>query len=88
MVYYRLYGNDRDDPYGRENHKGLRKENTMFLGLVAAITTRVATEIFLSGAPAADDPLEQLSKLSKLKDAGVISPEEFEEKKAALLAKI
>lgn len=36
----------------------------------------------------ADDPLEQLKKLNALKDAGVISEEEFNEKKAALLAKI
>lgn len=39
-------------------------------------------------APAADDPLEQLAKLSKLKDMGVISEEEFNQKKEALLAKI
>lgn len=37
---------------------------------------------------AADDPLEQLAKLSKLKDAGIISEDEFNQKKAALLAKI
>lgn len=47
-----------------------------------------APTIVQAAAPAADDPLEQLSKLSKLKDAGIISAEEFEEKKAALLAKI
>lgn len=47
-----------------------------------------APTIVQTAAPAADDPLEQLSKLSKLKDAGIISQEEFEEKKAALLAKI
>lgn len=47
-----------------------------------------APTIVQAAAPAADDPLEQLSKLSKLKDAGIISQEEFEEKKAALLAKI
>lgn len=39
-------------------------------------------------AAPADDPLEQLKKLNALKDAGVISEEEFNEKKAALLAKI
>lgn len=65
--------------------------------LVAAIYRRkrkeikdkaAAPTIVQAAAPAADDPLEQLSKLSKLKDAGIISAEEFEEKKAALLAKI
>lgn len=34
------------------------------------------------------DPLEQLEKLSKLKDAGIISEEEFNQKKADLLLKL
>lgn len=34
------------------------------------------------------DPIEQLEKLAKMKDLGVISEEEFNEKKAALLAKL
>ncbi len=34
------------------------------------------------------DPLEQLEKLSKMKEMGIISQEEFDEKKAALLAKL
>lgn len=38
-------------------------------------------------APAAD-PLEQLAKLQKLKEAGILSEEEFNAKKAELLAKI
>lgn len=38
--------------------------------------------------PAAADPLEQLQKLSKLKEMGVISEEEFNQKKAELLSKI
>ena len=39
-------------------------------------------------APAADDPLAQLEKLNKLKEAGILSEEEFSAKKAALLAKL
>lgn len=39
-------------------------------------------------APAQDDPLERLKKLGELRDAGVISPEEFEQKKAELLGKV
>lgn len=35
-----------------------------------------------------DDVLAQIEKLSKLKDAGVLSEEEFATKKADLLAKI
>lgn len=44
--------------------------------------------IVQQAAPAADDPLEQLKKLSALKDAGIISEEEFNQKKAELLAKL
>ena len=40
-----------------------------------------------TSAPA-DDPLAQLEKLSKLKDAGIISEEEFNAKKADLLSKL
>jgi hypothetical protein len=36
-------------------------------------------------APAEDDVYEQLKKLSKLKDAGVLTEEEFAAKKAQLL---
>ncbi len=39
-------------------------------------------------APAADDPLAQLEKLNKLKEAGILSEEEFSTKKAELLAKL
>ena len=37
--------------------------------------------------PAADDPLAQIEKLNKLKAAGILSEEEFNAKKADLLAK-
>ncbi len=39
-------------------------------------------------APAQDDPIVQLEKLNKLKDMGIISEEEFNAKKADLLAKL
>lgn len=39
-------------------------------------------------APAADNPLAQLEKLNKLKEAGILSEEEFNTKKADLLAKL
>ena len=44
--------------------------------------------IVQQAAPAADDPIEQLKKLSALKDAGILSEEEFNAKKADLLAKM
>jgi hypothetical protein len=36
-------------------------------------------------APAAEDPLDKLKKLGELRDAGVLTPEEFEAQKAAVL---
>ena len=39
-------------------------------------------------AAPADDPLEQLKKLNALKEAGILSDEEFNAKKAELLSKI
>ena len=39
-------------------------------------------------APAQADPLEQLKKLQSLKEAGILTEEEFSAKKAELLAKI
>ena len=36
--------------------------------------------------PAAGDPAERLKKLSQLKEAGLVSDEEFETKKAEILA--
>lgn len=43
-----------------------------------------------AAAPAAPagDPIEQLERLGKLRDAGVVSPEEFETKKAELLSRL
>lgn len=35
-----------------------------------------------------EDPIEKIKKLAELKDSGIISEEEFEEKKAELLAKL
>ena len=39
-----------------------------------------------SAAAPADDPLDKLEKLGRLRDSGVLTPEEFEEQKSALLA--
>lgn len=44
--------------------------------------------IVQQAAPTADDPLEQLKKLASLKEMGIISEEEFNQKKADLLAKL
>ena len=43
-----------------------------------------------SGGPASSesDPIEQLRKLGELRDAGVITPEQFEAKRVELLGRI
>jgi hypothetical protein len=40
------------------------------------------------GAPDPADPIEQIRKLGDLRDAGVLTPEEFEAKKADLLKRV
>lgn len=42
----------------------------------------------VASAPTATDPMERLRKLAELRDAGVVTPAEFEAKKAELLAQI
>jgi len=55
----------------------------------AAAFVRAAQEaIHAPAAPGSDDPMEQLGKLGELRDAGVLSEDEFAEKKTALLARI
>ena len=38
--------------------------------------------------PFLDDPIEKIKKLNELKEAGILSQEEFEEKKRELLSKV
>ena len=38
-----------------------------------------------AAAPASDDPLDRLEKLVRLREAGALTPEEFEQQKAAVL---
>jgi hypothetical protein len=38
--------------------------------------------------PASDDPVEQIRKLAALRDAGVLTPAEFDAKKAELLGRL
>jgi TM2 domain-containing membrane protein YozV len=50
--------------------------------------TVYATVNAQSTRSARDEALDQLEKLAKLRDSGAISPEEYEQKKAALMDKI
>lgn len=53
-----------------------------------AAAAREALNQPVASAPAEGDPLEKLKKLGELRDAGVISTQEFEQKKAELLGKV
>ena len=44
--------------------------------------------IVQQSTPTLDDPITQLEKLNKLKEMGIISDDEFNAKKADLLAKL
>lgn len=58
--------------------------------LVDDVRARIADGPVAPAAPAvaAADPVEQLRKLAELRDAGVLTPEEFEAKKADLMGRI
>ncbi|MBF5082411.1 PH domain-containing protein [Quadrisphaera sp. INWT6] len=47
-----------------------------------------ASTVAAPAAPASPDVFEQLERLGKLRDAGVVTPEEFDAKKAELLARL
>lgn len=53
-----------------------------------AKTQSAPQQVVIQQSAPQDDPLEQLKKLSQLKDAGIISEDEFNQKKADLLAKL
>jgi hypothetical protein len=52
------------------------------------LTAPVVAASISTSVPSTEDPLQQLAKLGKLKEAGVITEEEFQEKKKELLKKI
>lgn len=54
----------------------------------AAKTTAAQPQVIVQQQTTQSDPFEQLEKLQKMKDMGIISETEFNEKKAELLSKI
>lgn len=75
-----------------------KEEAEAVYGIVREILARqsskpAAAPVVISAQPAqpaqaAEDPIQKLEKLGKLKEAGVISEEEFQQKKKELLKKI
>jgi hypothetical protein len=70
---------EAQDIFGMVRQILLKKETTVTAPVVTAIPVS-ATETL--------SPIEQLEKLAKLKESGVISEEELQEKKKELLKKI
>ncbi|HEY7630228.1 MAG TPA: SHOCT domain-containing protein [Thermoleophilaceae bacterium] len=65
-----------------------RQQIRMLFGEAAETLTGVGNPMAAAAAPAAVDPLDRLKKLDELHASGVLTDEEFETKKAALLAEI
>jgi hypothetical protein len=80
------------EPVGVEVKKGLTHE-TWILKKPGELVTRVAPAGTTISQPSVtaekeEDPLEKLKKLKELYDMGVISPEEYKEKRKKLLEQI
>ena len=90
-------GNERRSTFGSQTSSAVNDENSVivtkkqakdFEALRAAIETAIAERNRpqpVITAPTPADPLEQLKQLAELRDAGIITPDEFEVKKAHLL---
>jgi len=80
------------EPVSIKKKKGLIGEE-MSISKPKELVTRTLpmttiVEKSVSGSSEAEDPLEKLKKLKELHEAGILTDEEFEEKKKALLDKI
>lgn len=64
------------------------RNNPRKVAIVGAAMTAPAGAAVLQGMPSAGDPVKAMKDLQSLMDAGLITPEEFETKKAAILARI
>lgn len=69
----------------RFDHDEARQFNDAIMGL---ILDKGAAPAPSPAAPSQPDVYDQLKKLGELRDAGVLSPEEFEAKKAELLGRL
>ncbi|WP_426753599.1 SHOCT domain-containing protein [Myxococcus sp. Y35] len=58
------------------------------VAIVGAAMTAPAGAFVIQGMPSAGDPVKAMKDLQSLMDAGLITPEEFEAKKAQILARI
>lgn len=74
----------------KANGKALADAIRMNIGAAASVPTGTSTPAQTATehpreSPSAPDPFEQLRKLGELRDAGILTPEEFEAKKEQIL---
>ena len=83
ILFIRLPAIDKKDAaqVGTYIQKGMRKELPGQIISEKATTPKIVTS-------SEDDLITQLERLGKLRDAGVLSDEEFEEKKKVILSKM
>jgi hypothetical protein len=66
-----------------------RAQIRQLVGTAAETITGIADPMAAAApAPAAPDPIEQIRKLDELRDAGIITDAEFDQKKAELLSQL
>jgi hypothetical protein len=58
----------------------------LLLGLLVSPIISLIVALFIDERPTGGERLDQLQKLTELRDAGTLSPEEFEVEKARILA--
>lgn len=89
-------GNERRSEFGRQTVSAAGDENSIvftrmqeaaFLSLRDAIEAAQSDRHTSQGAPSSP-VLDQLAQLAGLRDSGIVTPEEFEEKKAELLGRL
>ncbi|MDX6359659.1 MAG: hypothetical protein QOH37_2713, partial [Nocardioidaceae bacterium] len=67
-----------------------RNQNTMRYegALPSHIPSAAVPQVAVASEPAAADPMDQLRKLGELRDAGILTDEEFSTKKAEILKRL
>lgn len=90
-------GTERRSRFGSQTTDAVSDENSVvftkkqmagFEELRAAVETAIVERSRGAQGGGQVDVVEQIEKLARLRDAGVVTPAEFEDKKSALLAKI
>ena len=66
---------------------GMLKPNG-FLTVTYSLQERITMPLGASAPATAPDPIDQIRRLAELRDAGLVSPEEFEAKRIELLARL